>query len=667
MAGFENNVLVAKNVNFDDAGPKPHLGIMTTDGQLLIGSTTLPSIKAGTLTSPGGTVSIGYSAPNITLDVAGGAAIDTIDGDTGSVTGSTVSFKGNSTAGSTVNFIGSGTAMTFNVSTLNSTILGAGSGTATGTNNTCVGVSAMNSVTSANSNCGFGVFCLETLSSGSANNFYGVASGASVSSGQSNCGFGGSTLSGVGTGSNNSALGNASGSNLATSDSHNIDINNLGVSGDSNTLRIGAGTGTGTQELSKAFISGINGNTLGGTPLAVTIDSSTNQLGVATFPSGGGGITTIDGDSGSVTGATVSFKGATQDTTSTGANLAGASVEFVQNATIATEMDLYLSDLLGNTILGLSSGNNTLSGSGNTVVGQVAAVSLTTGSTNCAFGGGSLSNILDGSSNVAIGAGALAGCKSNNSNVGVGQSVAPSLVSGDDNVFIGHGAAFSMVGGTQNVILGHNAGSAYTASESGNIVLGDSVPGIGGESNVTRIGFNGLQTACFVGGIAGISVSGAPVLVDSGTGQLGNGIMTNTAQPAFSAYLSSDQTGVTGNYTIPLDTVAFDQASNFNTGTHNFTAPVTGIYHFDMTFYANTISAVTEAIIYITGIGVNQNIFDFNPSATQDSGGNLILSGGTTLALTAGDTAHLTVFIPTGTLTLVSGSNATLLSCYLVC
>lgn len=70
MAGFENNVLVAKNVNFDDAGPKPHLGIITTDGQLLIGSTITPYLQAGVITSPLGTLSVGYSAPNLTLDVA---------------------------------------------------------------------------------------------------------------------------------------------------------------------------------------------------------------------------------------------------------------------------------------------------------------------------------------------------------------------------------------------------------------------------------------------------------------------------------------------------------------------------------------------------------------------------------------------------------------------
>ena len=52
-------------------------------------------MNAGVLTSPGGTLTIGYSAPNITLDVTpGSVGIVTIQGDTGSVTGATVKFTG---------------------------------------------------------------------------------------------------------------------------------------------------------------------------------------------------------------------------------------------------------------------------------------------------------------------------------------------------------------------------------------------------------------------------------------------------------------------------------------------------------------------------------------------------------------------------------------------
>ncbi len=74
MSGFENDVMVSSNVNFNGTAPKPHLGIITTAGQLLIGTGTTPAIIAGSITSPLGTLTIGYSSPNITLDLTGGAS-----------------------------------------------------------------------------------------------------------------------------------------------------------------------------------------------------------------------------------------------------------------------------------------------------------------------------------------------------------------------------------------------------------------------------------------------------------------------------------------------------------------------------------------------------------------------------------------------------------------
>lgn len=75
MAGFENDVLLCSNVNFNPALPKPHTGLITTDGQLIIGSTALNAggthLNIGVLTSPDGSITIGYSSPNITLQATG--------------------------------------------------------------------------------------------------------------------------------------------------------------------------------------------------------------------------------------------------------------------------------------------------------------------------------------------------------------------------------------------------------------------------------------------------------------------------------------------------------------------------------------------------------------------------------------------------------------------
>lgn len=73
MGGFENDVVVAKNLNFDEFAAKPHLGILNAAGKFPIGtgnSSPTPEILGGTITSPSGTVTVGYVSPNITLDVA---------------------------------------------------------------------------------------------------------------------------------------------------------------------------------------------------------------------------------------------------------------------------------------------------------------------------------------------------------------------------------------------------------------------------------------------------------------------------------------------------------------------------------------------------------------------------------------------------------------------
>ncbi len=68
-AGFSNDVVFAKNVNF--AGAKS--ATVSTDGQLIIGHTALNAggthLDIGVLTSPDTSVTIGYSNPNITLQV----------------------------------------------------------------------------------------------------------------------------------------------------------------------------------------------------------------------------------------------------------------------------------------------------------------------------------------------------------------------------------------------------------------------------------------------------------------------------------------------------------------------------------------------------------------------------------------------------------------------
>lgn len=86
MPGFDNDVVYAGNVDF--RGVKPRQATLVTDGQLLIGSTALNAgsthINVGTLTSPDSSITIGYSSPNITVQLAGSSSFGkTITGDSG--------------------------------------------------------------------------------------------------------------------------------------------------------------------------------------------------------------------------------------------------------------------------------------------------------------------------------------------------------------------------------------------------------------------------------------------------------------------------------------------------------------------------------------------------------------------------------------------------------
>ncbi len=84
MAGFDNNIMYADNVDF--TGSVAPSAKVTTNGELLIGSTIAPNIQVGSLTSPLSTISIGYSTPNITIDIAGGSpAVEHLTGNDGNL------------------------------------------------------------------------------------------------------------------------------------------------------------------------------------------------------------------------------------------------------------------------------------------------------------------------------------------------------------------------------------------------------------------------------------------------------------------------------------------------------------------------------------------------------------------------------------------------------
>lgn len=206
---------------------------------------------------------------------------------------------------------------------------------------------------------------------------------------------------------------------------------------------------------------------------------------------GGGGITTINGDTGSITGSTVTIK------TAVATQNCGSTVKFVNSSATST---LNVTDSLNNVIIGLQAGNATISGTNgdNSGLGYLVLNALTTGGFNTAIGSEALELCASANNNVAVGAFAL------------------SAATGGSNTACGTGALGSLDSGNNNIALGSGAGANYTTSESGNILIGNQ--GIAAESDTLRIG--NTTTRTFVVGINGVSVTGAAVIVSS-SDQLG--------------------------------------------------------------------------------------------------------------------------------------------------
>ncbi len=412
----------------------------------------------------------------------GGTPIETINGNVGSATGSSVSIKVNQASlpayfsGSTVNFYASGStdqlSFTDNLDNTGIGYLALSSLAGSGGSNTALGFASLNAVTSGDNNTGVGADSGMVLNTGESNSLFGYASGLAITSGNSNTLIGVASANRLVSGSYNIIVGSstnaplpfttAAGYNYTTNESSNIIIGNQGVTGDSNILRIGM-SGSGNGQQNKCFISAINGITVATADQLVVVNGSDQVGAIASGASGqilasqGAGanphwisnssIMQIDGDVGSVTGNPITFLG----------SASGSSVAF--NGAVST-MLLEVTDSSGNTIIGNGSGNGTLSGLTNTAIGKDSLVSLTTGDDNIAIGYQALNSTTSGSSNIVIGGG-----------------LSNTVDLGDGNIIIG-------------------STTAPTPGISDNIVIG-----------------NTTSAKCFIAGIEGVTVSAADELL----------------------------------------------------------------------------------------------------------------------------------------------------------
>jgi hypothetical protein len=183
----------------------------------------------------------------------------------------------------------------------------------------------------------------------------------------------------------------------------------------------------------------------------------------------------------------------------------------------------------------------------NNAVGANSLLFNVDGDSNNALGESALFNNVSAAANTAIGDVALAnndsdGAALGNANTAVGAGALFSNVDGDSNNAVGFNALGANSDGLFNNVLGFDA-MADNVSGAGNVAVGDSAgAGVEGDFNIYIGAFAGpapspapvaesetirigdvFNTGCFIGGIAGVVVTGDPVLVDPATGQLGVG------------------------------------------------------------------------------------------------------------------------------------------------
>lgn len=471
-------------------------------------------------------------AGRFTPEVVPGTYIEQINGDIGFASGAIINLLANTSSGSSVFFVGGGDTLLFEVTDSNvNTIIGfnAGSGTITGIQNTALGAGA-----------------LIALTTGSQNVMMGVGAGDQLLTGSYNIG--------IGFDAANAYTG---------SESSNILLNSTGTIGDSHTLRVGAGTGTGNGQLNKSFISGIQGITVTTADQVLVIDGS-GQIGSIAPGTSGDVLTSqgaannpiwtppapvsidINGDIGTATGDTFTF---------TANPSAGASVIF--DASVAT-VTFKVTDSGENTLIGLGSGNGTHTGLNNTALGYNTMLGLTNGQQNVAIGSQSAQSMQDGYSNVAIGFTSLGLNTSGNRNVAIGQQALGANISGIRNTVVGTGALVQSQG-DDNIAIGHDVGISLI-SGSNNIYIGENDADTSAESFTMRLGNVGTTTATYIYGIGGIDVGAtANVVVEDGD-QLGTAVLVAGTNIAITT--GSNSITISGDPAVIMNYVTVTNATS---------------------------------------------------------------------------------------------------------
>jgi hypothetical protein len=284
--------------------------------------------------------------------------------------------------------------------------------------------------------------------------------------------------------------GGGSGITTLSADSGSATGSTVKITGGSTGLTT---SGSGSTITFTGVLNGAHGGTgVANTGLTINLGSATTGYVLTSDSSGnatwqaasGGGVTTIQGDTGSITGSTVTIyaNNAVQN--------CGSTVLFDNTASTST---LKVTDANFNVIIGLDAGNGSISGT----------------------------------TNVGLGVEALQGLTSGSNNVALGQAALGKLTTGSNNTCVGYDCANNLGDGNNNIIIGNQAGNGFGSNESSNIVIGSAATT--GLSNTIIIGAqgsgDGQQNTTYIAGIAASTLNNADVpqvvLCEASTGRLG--------------------------------------------------------------------------------------------------------------------------------------------------
>lgn len=145
--------------------------------------------------------------------------------------------------------------------------------------NVALGANTLANLTTGDSNTSIGAGSMPTSSTAEDCVAVGTQAMDLLTTGSNNTALGAGSLRKITTGAENIGIGRQAGFALTSSESSNILIGSVGVIADNNTIRLGGGTGTGTGQQNRCFVSGIRGITTGVNDAIPVLIDSAGQLG----------------------------------------------------------------------------------------------------------------------------------------------------------------------------------------------------------------------------------------------------------------------------------------------------------------------------------------------------------------------------------------------------